>query len=84
MLNDPDLRNITENTDGDFLAFELFDNDKWRDFRISLTALAVLCTEHDLTPLDSFEENVKHIKGVAFVTQAPPVGPTILNSDHFS
>jgi hypothetical protein len=83
MLNDPDLRNVTDHTTGDFVAFELFDAGTWRAFRISQTALQVLSGADGLTPMESFERNVDRIKGVAF--NAPKVGNgyVALNSDNF-
>jgi hypothetical protein len=83
MLTDPDLRNVTDHTDGDFLAFELFDAGLWRAFRISRSALAVLSGVEKLAPMESFEKNIDRIKGVAFSTHKVGNGYFSLNSDHF-
>jgi hypothetical protein len=83
MLNDPDLRNVTDHTSGDFLSFELFDAGTWRAFRISRTALAKLSAGADLSDIESFERNVDRIKGVAFNAHKVGNGYVILNSDHF-
>ena|SRR5476649_110026 len=84
MLNDPDLRNVEEQTIGDFLAFELFDAGKWRAFRISLTALAVLGAAENLPAMASFERNIERIKGIAFQKQDDLNGFAVLLSDDFT
>jgi len=66
MLNDPDVRNVGENTMGDFLAFELFDGKEWANVHISLSALVMLGAPENLNPIESFERNIDRIKGVAF------------------
>ena len=83
MLNDPDLRNVNETTTGDFVAFELFDAGTWRAFRISRTALDVLSAGKNLPPMDSFEQNLERIKGVAFNARKVGNGYTVLDSESF-
>ncbi|MEO5934343.1 MAG: hypothetical protein ABIQ08_12440 [Duganella sp.] len=83
MLNDPDVRNVEEITTGDFVSFQLFDADLWRQFRISRTALTVLAGSDGTTPLESFEKNIDRIKGVAFAEHKVGNGYTVLTSDHF-
>ncbi|MEV4782098.1 hypothetical protein [Burkholderia sp. LMU1-1-1.1] len=84
MLNDPDIRNVEEITTGDFVSFELFDADLWRQFRISRTALTVLAGSDGTTPLASLEKNIERIKGVAFTAHKVEDGYTVLTSDHFA
>ncbi|MYN29210.1 hypothetical protein [Duganella levis] len=83
MFTDPDLRNVSDLTTGDFIAFELFDADVWRAFRISRTALDVLSNGRDLPPLQSFEQNFDRIKGVAFNAHKVGNGYVVLDSDSF-
>ena len=83
MLNDPDLRNVTDDTTGDFVAFELFDVDQWRAFRISRTALTKLSAGENLSDIESFERNIERIKGAAFNAHKVGNGYVILKSDNF-
>lgn len=83
MLNDPDIRNVSLRTTGDFLAFELFDAGEWRAIRVTLTALAVLGVVEQLSPIDSFERNIEKIKAIAFGVRDVGNGFVILDSDNF-
>lgn len=83
MLNDPDVRNVSDVTTGDFLYFELFDNDVWRVIHIARTALVVLARGAPLSEIESLERNIELIKAVAFGVRDVGNGFTLLNSTHF-
>lgn len=83
MLNDPDLRNVTDVTTGDYVSFELFDAGTWRAFRISGSALRTLSAAEVLPPMGAFERHIERIKGVAFAADKVENGYTTLTSENF-
>jgi hypothetical protein len=83
MLNDPDIRNVSLRTTGDFLAFELFDAGEWRAVRVSLTALAVLGAVERLSATVAFERHIERIKAVAFGVRDVGNGFVLLDVENF-
>lgn len=83
MIDDPDVRDVSDETAGEFIGFELFDGSKWTQFGISHSALHILGGPSATSDIDTFERNVTRIKGVAFGIGNVGNGRTMLNSDHF-
>lgn len=83
MLNDPDVRNVEEVTNGDFLAFELFDGKEWAEVHIALPVLAEFGAAEQLSAVEAFERNLEKIKGAAFSARNVGHGRISLSADSF-
>lgn len=56
-----EIRAVNDTTTGDFLSFEMFVGNRWREVRISTTALAVLDRGASNVRLDIFEQHLAAI-----------------------
>lgn len=56
-----EIRAVNDITAGDYLGFEMFVGNRWREIRISGTALAVLDKGVNKTRLDVFEQHLDAI-----------------------
>lgn len=79
-----EIRAVNNTTSGDFLSFEMFVGNRWREVRISGTALAVLDKGARNARLDVFEQHLGAIlRAAAPEALSAPDAPFVQLNDPF-
>lgn len=74
-----EVRSVNDVTTGDFLSFEMFVGNRWREIRVSGTALAVLSGDGGGSRLEQFERGLdKIIREAVPMALSMPHAPFIL------